>query len=180
MRAYCPRNQTIRVERCQNTDCPYYSSKLSYNCIQIHKDIFFKDYEEVPLEVVEIGLGLTSTEFKLLEEQALFTIRMKIVRAKFDTMDYCEHCGAICPEPCDCELFVKTRVLRERLNYKWTQWEPSDEFIRGLKHLVDGIPFGFVFTYFVNTYSIPHWVIARNLGITAKAYDLAHKAFIGD
>ena len=85
----CPRSTITKVEikrNCHLKTCPFYSSKLAYNCFLIHHSIFFYDYKKMPGKMLEIGTGLDKVGYNKLVDIGVYLCRMYIILMKYKTM----------------------------------------------------------------------------------------------
>jgi len=122
----CPRSTNTPVvlnKPCSLTHCTYYSTKLSYNCILIHKEIFFQDHENIPEKLIEVSIDLSSTDFERVIELGIYQSRMIAILINKD--ERCSICGIpndkrLNSLTCSCD---NKDIRRKRLNFsiKWKE-----------------------------------------------------------
>ena len=84
----CPRSLLARAalsKKCVIEKCPFYSTKMSYNCMLIHHSVFFPEHPYLPQNVLEIGVGIESRFYSRLVEISIFMSRLYIVLLKYRT-----------------------------------------------------------------------------------------------
>jgi hypothetical protein len=148
-RAVCPRSLSTRVELqepCMLYQCPYNSKKLSYNCVLLHNNIFFEDYEDIPQKVMEVSLGVTNEEFKKLLKYSVYMSRLYVIMLKYNkeylkqrrklvfesgnlskllkprkNILLCHVCSSVVNNTYECSCMTDRDLRRSRINFS-TNW----------------------------------------------------------
>ncbi len=82
----CPRSLHTKLylyNPCVNQHCSFYGENLAYNCIVLHKDIFFENYNVMPRNVVKVGKGLTDAELDNFIKISVFISRLTLIMVRY-------------------------------------------------------------------------------------------------
>ncbi len=146
----CPRSLNIErkinlIKPCNIYDCSYYSKKVSYSCLMIHKDIFFKNHDSVPQKLLEVCLGVDKFKFNRFIDISIYISRMYVLLLKYmidfkksdirlqfnienfndwvekvNTVNICPICSAaILKFRCNCNDNKKLRKKRIKFKEAW-------------------------------------------------------------
>jgi hypothetical protein len=138
-RIRCPRSLfvpfTLR-SRCPNEACPYYTDKVAFSCLLLHRDIFFFDDAELPPRLIEIGKGLENGVLDTLRYISVACARGVVATMRYISdratspelpegslpyLHVCSKCTKLVPdgEECDCSDSLRTRERRRFLAAAW-------------------------------------------------------------
>ena len=125
----CPRSASnISINKaCNLTSCPYFADKMSYNCMLIHKDIFFYDNEELPSKLMEISSGLTFQEFNRIIELGIYQSRVVILLLTYnkeETDRICPICSYLNPFNNLCDCIENKELRKKRINFD-SNWKKA-------------------------------------------------------
>ena len=84
----CPRSIDGKIKltsRCSIIDCPFYSEKVVFNCILIHSNIFFPNYKNIPVNILEVGLAIDRDKLQKMINIGIYLSRMIILLVKYQS-----------------------------------------------------------------------------------------------
>lgn len=81
----CMRTNTQIRGACKNSECSFWTQKLSYNCFIIHSNLFYPDTDYPGRKVMEIALDISERSFDRLLELSLFMMRASTILVKYLT-----------------------------------------------------------------------------------------------
>jgi len=143
----CPRSLVTKVkisDKCFLKECPYYSEKVSFNCMYIHTEIFFPDHQNIPVNVLEVGLSMTKRHMKRMYDVGIYLSRIIILMTKYyidmreneenrpkilfmgnTYIQVCPICHKLNKNSsnidCDCIIDALVRKRRRNLEYRWCE-----------------------------------------------------------
>lgn len=124
----CPRSvNTLINKSCNLKTCPYFADRMSYNCMLIHKDIFFYDNNEIPSKLMEIASELTVKEFDRIVELGIYQSRIVILLLTYqkeESDNICPICSCLNMYNKECLCFKDKELRNKRINFS-TNWKKA-------------------------------------------------------
>jgi len=134
----CPRSTISNIsinKSCSLHSCPYYAIKMSYNCMLIHKDIFFFNNSEIPNKLMEIITELDTSKFARIIELGVYQSRIIIILLTYfknmEMDNICSLCSFVIPGTSECMCLSDKDLRRKRINFSrhWKECLQGNETI---------------------------------------------------